>query len=88
MLAALPASVAEAFRQFPYEIKNGTCTKLGVDGRCTVYEERPVICNYTASWMAFGEDLPFDDEASFRIWNISQCRRLQREHEHGQQPTE
>ena len=31
---------------FPYEVRaDGGCEKLGDDGRCTVYEKRPLICN-------------------------------------------
>ncbi len=31
---------------FPYEPKvDGSCEKLGEDGKCTIYETRPLICN-------------------------------------------
>lgn len=29
---------------FPYTHKEGVCEKLGEDNRCTIYEERPLIC--------------------------------------------
>lgn len=37
--------VRAAIKEFPYGTdENGACEKL-VDGKCSVYEERPAICN-------------------------------------------
>lgn len=31
---------------FPFEIKeNGRCSKLGSDDKCTIYDQRPDVCN-------------------------------------------
>ncbi len=39
---------------FPYEAKeDGSCEKLGDDGRCTIYETRPDICDVTKTYNKF-----------------------------------
>ena len=80
MLESLPESVAEAFRNFPHPIVDGCCSKLGPDGKCTVYDSRPVLCNWAASWLAFEGELPFENEHEFRKWNRDQCFHLQHAH--------
>jgi len=41
--------------EFPFGAKeNGSCEKLGEDGRCTVYENRPDICNVEKSFETVG----------------------------------
>jgi len=44
---ALVKEVAE----FPYAInEDGSCSKLGQDNRCTVYDHRPDICSIEKTW--------------------------------------
>lgn len=34
------------YNDFPYDtLENGTCSKLDETNRCTVYKERPAVCN-------------------------------------------
>lgn len=36
----------KAFQSFPYKAdKSGACEKLDKDGKCTVYANRPLVCN-------------------------------------------
>lgn len=40
--------------KFPYEIKeDGSCSKLGEDGKCTVYNKRPDVCSVEKSFKKF-----------------------------------
>lgn len=53
---------------FPYAHKDGVCEKLGEDNRCTVYDNRPIICSIDAMMeLAF-----MDDEAGKKEY-YSQC---------------
>lgn len=47
------AKVAESVKnieelRFPYSHDNGVCEKLNEDNTCSVYEDRPLICNVDA----------------------------------------
>jgi len=36
----------KAFQDFPFKAdEDGACEKLDEDGNCTVYEDRPLVCN-------------------------------------------
>ena len=37
--------LVKLINEFPYELnKDGSCSMLGEDGLCSVYDERPIIC--------------------------------------------
>lgn len=73
-----PPPIAQALADFPYEVLlDGCCSQLLPNGRCAVYETRPMLCNYEASWPIVAPHLPFADEREFRIWSISICHQLQ-----------
>ena len=38
---------------FPYSHTNGVCENLGVDNKCNIYENRPVVCSYEKFMLAF-----------------------------------
>ncbi len=47
----------ESGESFPYEYdSNGKCEKL-IDGKCSVYEERPLLCNVNKLGKLLGFDL-------------------------------
>lgn len=42
------------FQEFPYKAdENGACEKLDEDGKCTVYENRPLVCSIPRMWKKF-----------------------------------
>lgn len=45
-------------REFPFKTDNniGTCEKLGEDGLCTVYEDRPTICRINDFYTRYKND--------------------------------
>jgi len=46
--------IAELIRSFPYKVRaDGSCSMLGDDGLCTVYEHRPLICNVDGMYEMF-----------------------------------
>lgn len=38
-------NIEDAGETFPYQVVNGRCEKLSDDNKCTVYENRPDVCN-------------------------------------------
>ena len=57
---------------FPHKVyKNGKCSKLGKDNMCTIYEDRPIICNMEKMQEVTG--IPEDE---FRAINIKGCNDL------------
>ena len=44
----------KAFQDFPYKTdESGACEKLDKDGKCTVYENRPLVCNVEKMFETF-----------------------------------
>lgn len=44
----------KAFQDFPYKAdEDGVCEKLGEDGKCTVYEDRPLVCSIPRMFQRF-----------------------------------
>lgn len=41
---------------FPYSHTDGVCEKLTDDGKCSIYNERPLICNFEESRKYFDMD--------------------------------
>ena len=43
--SSFPTVIQDLIKIFPYEInKDGSCSKL-IDNSCSVYDDRPIICN-------------------------------------------
>ena len=41
-----PTVIKDLIERFPYEVnEDGSCSKLTSDGLCSVYENRPIMCN-------------------------------------------
>lgn len=60
-----------AVKAFPYKADStGACEKL-VDGKCSVYEDRPLLCNVSALGHAMG----VEQQAWFRA-NAYSCNRI------------
>lgn len=56
---------------FPYKVlSDGSCEKL-IDNRCSVYEDRPLICNIEA----LGKRMAYTP-AAWRVLNIRACNTL------------
>ena len=71
------AFLAQAKRDFPYQARaDGSCEKLDENNRCTVYDNRPLLCNINR----LGEqpDIPMTKEAWFDL-NYKGCKILQME---------
>lgn len=63
----------EALNQFPYGYdERGWCEKLTIDGKCAVYEDRPLVCD-TDKMAKFQDIMP---EAEYRELNMVICRVL------------
>lgn len=70
----LPAD-ADAMKSFPYAAKeDGSCEKL-VDGKCSVYANRPLICNMERMYYKYykPQNLP---KAVFYNAAGSRCNQL------------
>ena len=60
--------------KFPYKLtEEGTCEKL-VDGLCSVYEDRPLLCNIPLGAKALGVD-----EREWFELNMQNCNKLIRD---------
>ena len=60
-----------AVEAFPYKVdENGVCEKL-VDSKCSVYEDRPIMCNVAALGVLLKRN-PYE----FYSENIKYCNQL------------
>jgi hypothetical protein len=65
----------ELVRRFPYQTKeDGSCEMLTVEGRCSVYESRPLLCN-----VKLGAQLLQIDEMEWYRMNQLGCNSMIRE---------
>jgi Fe-S-cluster containining protein len=79
MLTLPPARpyLAKARAKFPYKAKkDGSCEKLDEDNKCTVYADRPLMCNI--SRLGDEPDMPMSKQAWFDL-NYKGCELLQME---------
>ena len=64
--------IIDEILSFPYKVdETGACEKL-VDNKCSVYEDRPDICNVNKIYDKYGKDL----QMSLKQWhklNIRAC---------------
>ena len=66
----------KATDEFPYEAReDGSCEKLE-DNRCTVYDNRPLLCDVNR--MGDEPEMPVDKETWFNM-NYIGCKQLQME---------
>ena len=43
---SFPTVIKDLINRFPYDINpDGSCSKLNEDGLCSVYQNRPIMCN-------------------------------------------
>lgn len=65
-------------QEFPYEVtESGACSKLGADGKCTVYKGRPLLCNVYHVWkkiIALRDNAP--TEKQFYLQNAEICNKM------------
>lgn len=60
-----------AVDRFPYEMKDGPCEKLGEDGKCTVYEDRPLLCDVKSFYNLNKEKINLPRKEFYAILNLS-----------------
>lgn len=56
---------------FPYTHINGRCEKLGNDNKCTIYEDRPIVCSYEK----FMEVFNYSKDDIFPM-SIASCNKM------------
>lgn len=62
----------ELVDRFPYKTKeDGSCEMLTDDGRCSVYEHRPLVCNIKLGQYLF----KMTQEEWFK-WNMEGCNQM------------
>jgi Fe-S-cluster containining protein len=68
----------QELKKFPFEIKpDGVCSKLSEDGKCTVYENRPTICDIYKMWEKyFSSSMSYED---YKKRAANQCNKMIRE---------
>lgn len=65
----------EIVSRFPYKTqKDGSCEMLMEDGRCSVYEYRPLICNIKMGGLVLG----VDQKDWYRV-NAEACNQMIKE---------
>lgn len=57
--------------KFPYNYPNGICENLTEDNKCSVYENRPLICNFDKFSEFYAQDKP-----SFYNEIIKSCNKM------------
>ena len=62
-------------KEFPYKADgNGWCEKLDKDLKCSVYEERPLLCRINDTWKElFSKDQELED---YHKTTTMACKRL------------
>ena len=62
----------ELISRFPYKTKeDGSCEMLTDDGLCSVYDQRPLVCN-----IKLGQHLFKMDQMAWYRWNMEGCNRM------------
>jgi len=60
-IMTLPSNCVQQ-EDFPYHIKNGQCEKLTDDNKCSVYSNRPILCDVKKLWQhRYSEVLNWED---------------------------
>ena len=61
------SAITRETAKFPYGAKeDGFCEKLGTDGKCTVYDTRPDICNVQKSFETVGKGMTIEQYYSMQ----------------------
>jgi len=69
--------IAQLVREFPYDLKSdGSCEKLGDDGLCEVYHDRPPICRVDDIYEKFYADKMTKKE--FNQVTLGTCEQLKK----------
>ena len=69
---SFPTVIKDLIDRFPYDINpDGSCSMLNEDGLCSVYENRPIMCNVKL----MGQLLHQDTTEWHRI-NAENCNKL------------
>ena len=61
-----PKAIKDLIERFPYKLdENGACSMLNDDNTCSVYDDRPIICNIklAAKLLNVEEDIWFKQNA-------------------------
>ena len=75
--------VVEEMARFPYKFRDGkVCEKLGKDGRCTIYETRPDVCNVEMMFDKYGSKEM--TKAEYFKMNSTICNDLIVKHNRGE----
>jgi Fe-S-cluster containining protein len=69
---SFPTVIKDLINRFPYDTNpDGSCSMLNEDGLCSVYENRPIMCNVKL----MGQLLHQDTTEWYRI-NAENCNKL------------
>jgi len=69
---SFPTVVKDLIDRFPYDVNpDGSCSMLNEEGLCSVYENRPIMCNVDL----MGELLHQDTTEWYRI-NADSCNKM------------
>ena len=69
---SFPTVIKDLINRFPYDINpDGSCSKLNEEGLCSVYENRPIMCNV----QLMGQLLHQDTTEWYRM-NADNCNKL------------
>jgi len=69
---SFPTVIKDLIDRFPYDTNpDGSCSKLNEEGLCSVYENRPIMCNVKL----MGQLLHQDTTEWYRI-NAENCNKL------------
>lgn len=64
----------KALDQFPYQIDdNGKCEKLGSNGQCGVYKNRPLACDMEKLYSLGKKELKMTRKEYYSMLNVNGC---------------
>ena len=76
-----PNRFYKLFIDFPHELdENGACKNLGEDGRCTIYEDRPLVCQIDGMWKALWSERMKKKE--YYVLSAKACNEMIRENDY------
>lgn len=63
--------ISKEILHFPYNHTNGICEKLDKDNKCSIYDDRPIVCNF----QKFKEIFNYDVD-KFNAIVIPSCNKM------------
>jgi Fe-S-cluster containining protein len=67
--------IRNLLKKFPHRAKpDGSCSKLGEDGKCTIYDKRPLLCNVEKLWKRHHKNK--ESKAEFFARSARACNQL------------